>query len=189
MLQCKEQFWQDECINGGFSKTTMPIGQLHYPSNPEFMEFQTMNEAFSCAILGNRKHSCLAPRLLSQPLLRQLKRVSLIHPNIYDYFEVGAIQAWYDDPSSQGAFCFPKPEEYIGSATTCITLIKHCISVEKLSPPVMGGYRELWCLGFEQLMSCTSAMNPFLNSESELCFVKNKRHFGLYCRIISINRL
>ena len=23
-------------IQGGFTKTNMPIGQLHYPSNPEF---------------------------------------------------------------------------------------------------------------------------------------------------------
>ena len=32
MLQYKERFWEKENIHGGFSKTTMPIGQLHYPT-------------------------------------------------------------------------------------------------------------------------------------------------------------
>ena len=32
MLQYKERFWEKENIHGGCSKTTMPIGQLHYPT-------------------------------------------------------------------------------------------------------------------------------------------------------------
>ena len=32
MLQCHTRFWQEQGIQGGFTKTNMPIGQLHYPS-------------------------------------------------------------------------------------------------------------------------------------------------------------
>ena len=112
MLQCKEQFWQDECINGGFSKTTMPIGQLHYPSNPEFIVPRDERGILMC-YTWKQEALLFGSQTSESAIAEAVEEISLIHPNIYDYFEVGAIQAWYDDPSSQGAFCFPKPEEYL----------------------------------------------------------------------------
>ena len=38
LLQCKERFWEDDDIYGGFSFTTLPIGQLHYPQQPRQKE-------------------------------------------------------------------------------------------------------------------------------------------------------
>ena len=37
MIQTKSRFWLkgDNKIKGGFSKTNLPIGQLHYPTHPE----------------------------------------------------------------------------------------------------------------------------------------------------------
>ncbi len=35
MIQSKTRFWEAEGIQGGFSKTNLPIGQIHYPSNPD----------------------------------------------------------------------------------------------------------------------------------------------------------
>ncbi len=38
MLQYKQQFWHEDAgaiIDGGFSKTNIPIGQLHYPTISE----------------------------------------------------------------------------------------------------------------------------------------------------------
>ncbi|XP_053376963.1 putative L-amino-acid oxidase YobN [Mercenaria mercenaria] len=35
MLQCKKRFWQKDVGHGGFSKTDMMIGQLHYPDYNE----------------------------------------------------------------------------------------------------------------------------------------------------------
>ena len=50
---------------------------------------------------GSRRASSLDHRLNRWPLQRQLKRY---HPEMKDNFEVGAVQAWYSDPTSQGAF-------------------------------------------------------------------------------------
>ena len=46
-------------------------------------------------------------------LAEAVEQIGEIHPEIKKEFEVGAVQAWYDDPSAQGAFCFLKPKQYI----------------------------------------------------------------------------
>ena len=112
MLQCKEQFWQEDGINGGFSKTTMPIGQLHYTSNPDFGVPKDERGILMC-YTWKQEALLFGSQTAESAIAEAVEEISLIHPKIYDYFEVGAVQAWYDDPSSQGAFCFPKPEEYI----------------------------------------------------------------------------
>ena len=33
-----------------------------------------------------------------------------------DYFEVGGVQSWYDDPTAQGAFCMLKPYQIRNTA-------------------------------------------------------------------------
>ena len=35
MIQCSDRFWEKEGIRGGFSKTNLPIGQVHYPTYDE----------------------------------------------------------------------------------------------------------------------------------------------------------
>lgn len=112
LLQCKTQFWQEQGINGGFTKTNMPIGQLHYPSNAGFVTPQDERGVLMCytwkqdaLLFGSQKPE--------NAIAEAVEEISLIHPEIYDHFEVGAIQPWYNEPTAQGAFCFPRPEEYI----------------------------------------------------------------------------
>ena len=112
MLQCKTQFWQEDRLDGGFSKTNMPIGQLHYPSNPDFKIPKTDRGILMCYTW--KQEALLFGSQNSQDAIAEaVKEISMIHPQIYENFEVGEVQAWYNDPASQGAFCFPKPREYM----------------------------------------------------------------------------
>ena len=41
-----------------------------------------------------------------------LGQIDEIHPGSSVFFETGAVQAWYSDPSTLGAFALLKPREY-----------------------------------------------------------------------------
>ena len=108
-IQSKTRFWEKQGIVGGFSKTNMPIGQLHYPSDKKtesdrgiLMCYTWGNEALMFGSQSHQNAISLATREVSQ-----------IHPEIKENFEVGAVQAWYSDPSSQGAYAVLKPDQYV----------------------------------------------------------------------------
>ena len=110
MLQYKERFWEKEPdnIHGGFSKTSMPIGQLHYPSDSDvkskrgiLMSYTWKSEALMFAALKP-----------ADAVREAVKEVARIHPNSEKYFEVGEVQAWSNDPHSQGAYALLKPHQY-----------------------------------------------------------------------------
>ena len=112
MLQCRHRFWQDKGIQGGFSKTNMPIGQIHYPSNPEF---KIPNDERGILMCYTWKSEALLFGLLSpeKAITEAVEEVAEIHPEITKEFEVGVVQSWYDDLSAQGGFCLLNPEQYI----------------------------------------------------------------------------
>ena len=108
-IQSKTRFWEKEGIVGGFSKTNMPIGQLHYPSNKEdeeergvLMCYTWGNEAL---MFGSQSHQ--------NAISQAVHQISQIHPDVKENFEVGAVQAWYSDSSAQGAYAVLKPEQYV----------------------------------------------------------------------------
>jgi len=109
MLQCKTRFWEKEGIKGGFTKTNMPVGQIHYPTqvaNPKsdrgiLMCYTWKGEAVSFA--------ALPPHIAIQQAVRQIEE---IHPEIKQQFEVGAILAWSTEPSAQGAYALLKPYQH-----------------------------------------------------------------------------
>ena len=117
MLQCKTRFWEDEKydIRGGFSRTTLPIGQLHYPSNPKD------DPAFPDDVKGGilliytwkseaLMFGSLPPEIAVYEAVRQITE---IHPEMdTEYDNVWAIVPWYNEPSAQGAYCVLKPTEY-----------------------------------------------------------------------------
>lgn len=120
MLQCKEQFWlrKDRPLIGGFSKTNLPIGQLHYPTNENYdttdnQEALEKQRGVLMLYTWKREAMLFGSQSSESAIAEAVHEVSLIHPEIYKYFEVGVVQAWYNDPAAQGAFCFPKPEEYL----------------------------------------------------------------------------
>ena len=79
MIQCSDRFWEKQGIRGGFSKTNMPIGQIHYPTYDEnaksergiLMCYTWKSEALSFA--------ALKPEVAIQETIRQLEE---IHPQI-----------------------------------------------------------------------------------------------------------
>ena len=110
LLQCRTRFWEAQGIQGGATATDLPISLIVYPSNPGFeipmsqrgilMCYSTSDNAM---LFGSRTHE--------DAIAEAIKEVATIHPEIEQYFEVGAVQSWNDDPSAQGAFCVLKPEQ------------------------------------------------------------------------------
>ena len=112
LLQCRERFWEREGINGGFSKTNMPIGQLHYPSNPEFKIPSTDRGILMC-YTWKQEALLFGSQSPKDAIAEAVREIEEIHPKIRKYFEVGAVQAWYSDPTSQGAYGLLKPMQYL----------------------------------------------------------------------------
>jgi len=123
MLQCKTRFWEKEGIKGGFSKTNMPIGQIHYPTqvaDPKsdrgiLMCYTWKGEAVSFA--------ALPPFIAIHEAVRQLEE---IHPEMKEQFEVGAMQAWSAEPSAQGAYALLKPYQY---KNVRLLMVKPCLNI------------------------------------------------------------
>ena len=111
MIQSKTRFWENEGIQGGFSKTNMPIGQVHYPTN---VNFETPSSERGILMCYTWKSEALL--FGSQPKQNAVREavdeIADIHPEIKDNFETGTIQAWYSDPASQGAYALLTPSQY-----------------------------------------------------------------------------
>jgi monoamine oxidase len=114
MLQCRSKFWQAEGIQGGFSKTNMPIGQIHYPSNPNFEE-PTSERGVMMIYTWKSEALLFGSHSEQNAIAEVVEQVSEIHPQIKEEFEVGVMQSWYTDPTAQGAFCILKPDQYIAT--------------------------------------------------------------------------
>lgn len=111
MLQTKTRFWEREGIQGGFSRTSIPIGQIHYPSNPDGNTIPGERGVLLCYTWKSEAllFGSLNPIVAIREAVRQL---SEIHPEIEDEFETGAIISWYDEPSAQGAYALLKPTQF-----------------------------------------------------------------------------
>lgn len=86
-------------------------GQLHYPdwsdsgiSAEERGVLMVYTWGQDALIFGAQTHA--------EAIENAVKQVAKIHKEITEQFEVGAVQAWYSDPTSEGAFAFLKPNQY-----------------------------------------------------------------------------
>ena len=132
MLQYKKQFWnngQDSNtdITGGFSKTNMPIGQLHYPTEVEVVAGKDGSGDWIAKPVTKDKKGILmvytwkAEALLwgaleeNQAIMLAMNQIDELHPDIdtKELFQVGRRQAWASDPTTLGAFALLRPKEYI----------------------------------------------------------------------------
>jgi len=110
-IQTKTRFWEEDDIKGGFSKTNLPIGQLHYPSNVTgdypgekgiLMVYTWKTEAL---LFGSLDHTTA--------LHEAVEQIATIHPEIKNHqVETGAVVAWYSQPNAQGAYTLLKPTQY-----------------------------------------------------------------------------
>ena len=120
MLQCKTRFWEEKKydIRGGFSRTTLPIGQLHYPSNPK------KQPAFPPDVTGGillvytwKSEALMFGALDPQKAVEEaVRQITEIHPEMADkdkgFDNIWAIEPWYNEPSAQGAYCLLKPTQF-----------------------------------------------------------------------------
>lgn len=113
IVQTKTRFWEKEPykINGGFSKTSLPIGQIHYvrPENITTKQgiiliYTWKNEAL---IFGS-----LTPEQVKQEVVEEIAE---IHPEITTTegeVEACIVHAWYNQPSYQGAYGLMKTTQF-----------------------------------------------------------------------------
>ena len=125
MLQYKQQFWHEDAgaiIDGGFSKTNIPIGQLHYPTISEEKRSLIHLRVPDKAIVDQKgilmvytwKSEALLWGALTeeQAIMLAVNQIERIHPNSKSIFQVGKRQAWASDPTTLGAFAMLRPREY-----------------------------------------------------------------------------
>ncbi len=127
MLQYKQQFWHDDAgaiIDGGFSKTNMPIGQLHYPTilsegmrsliHLRVPEKALVDQKGILMVYTWKSEALLWGALTEdQAIMLAVNQIERIHPNSKRLFQVAKRQAWADDPTTLGAFAMLRPREYI----------------------------------------------------------------------------
>ena len=116
MLQCKTRFWESEKydIRGGFSRTTLPIGQLHYPSNPKDDPAFPEDVKGGILLVYTWKSEALMFGSLDPETAVKLavSQITEIHHEMKtEYDNVWAIEPWYNEPSAQGAYCLLKPTQ------------------------------------------------------------------------------
>ena len=109
-IQTKTRFWENEGIKGGFSKTNLPIGQLHYPSN---VTGEHPGEKGILLVYTWKTEALLFGSLDPTTALHEVvEQIATIHPEIKDQVETGAVCAWYNHPTAQGAYALLKPNQY-----------------------------------------------------------------------------
>ena len=114
MLQCKTRFWEKSCgIQGGFSKTSLPIGQIHYPSNPGFNSIPEHIKAGILLCYTWKQEALLFGSLKPEVAIHKaVEQLSEIHPEVKEQFDFGAIEVWYNEPAAQGAYALLKPHQF-----------------------------------------------------------------------------
>ena len=118
LLQCETRFWENEekyDIRGGFTRTTLPIGQLHYPSNPkDEPAFPDDVEQGILLIYTWKSEALMFGSLHPQKAVDEaVAQIAEIHPEMKTEFKnVWAIEPWYNEPSAQGAYCLLKPNQF-----------------------------------------------------------------------------
>ncbi|XP_022792312.1 L-amino acid oxidase-like [Stylophora pistillata] len=109
-IQTKTRFWEKDGIKGGFSKTDLPIGQLHYSSN---VTGEHPGEKGILLVYTWKTEALLFGSLDPTTALHEaVKQIATIHPEIKDQVETGAVCAWYNQPTAQGAYALLKPTQY-----------------------------------------------------------------------------
>ena len=115
ILQTKRRFWEDKKYNiqGGFSKTNLPIGQIHYVKpDPEYLEstkqgiimvFTLKNDALMFGFMTKE-----------QVELEAIEQIAEFHPEIKEanMIEKHFVRAWSNQPSYQCAYAFLKARQF-----------------------------------------------------------------------------
>ncbi|KAK3099749.1 hypothetical protein FSP39_009068 [Pinctada imbricata] len=127
LLQCKSRFWEKDLGNGGFSRTNLPIGQIHYPSNEN--RHPNTDRAILLSYTWGQDAIMLGAQSEQEAVASAVRQLKHIHPEIEQYFEVGRVQAWTRDPSAQLAFVNLNPNQYKYSMETLLKTDTHPLHI------------------------------------------------------------
>ena len=122
-LGFRERFWEKgeyPIVNGGISRTDLPISQIVYPSK------ESCDEKSKRGVLllytWNKEALLFSSQPEDEALAEALREVQSVYDGLLgdeavskvtDNFEAGAIQSWYTDPSSEGAYVHLLPYSYM----------------------------------------------------------------------------
>lgn len=118
-LQCKTRFWEKEVGTGGFTKTNLPIGQLHYPSKDD--PPKPNERGILVSYTWEQDALIFGSQPTNQVIDVAVREITKIHPKMKEEFEVGMVQAWFSDEAAQGAYACLQPYQYNDGMTTLMT--------------------------------------------------------------------
>jgi monoamine oxidase len=142
-LGFRERFWEKgkyPIVNGGISRTDLPISQIVYPSK------ETCDDKSKRGVLllytWNKEALLFSSQPQDEALTEALREVQTVYEGLLDddkagskvtdSFEAGAIQSWYTDPASEGAYVHLLPYSYMHHMRTLL-------EPKKIRPIFFGG--------------------------------------------------
>ncbi|XP_028405669.1 L-amino-acid oxidase-like [Dendronephthya gigantea] len=124
-LGFRERFWERAkypVVNGGITKTNLPISQIVYPSKTDTDE-QGSERGILLLYTWNREALSFGSQPEDEALTEALREIQTVYERllcedesasiVQDTFEVGAVQSWYTDPTAQGAYVHLLPYSYM----------------------------------------------------------------------------
>ncbi|CAB4018439.1 L-amino-acid oxidase-like, partial [Paramuricea clavata] len=115
ILQTKRRFWEDAKYNiqGGFSKTNLPIGKIYYVKpDPEYVESTKQG----IILVYTLKNDALIFGSLTkeQVKLEAIEQIAEFHPEIKeeDMIEKYFVHGWSNQPSYRGCVAFLKANQF-----------------------------------------------------------------------------
>ena len=146
-IQTKTRFWEkgDHSIEGGFSKTNLPIGQIHYVTNNDSCHDDREKTEKGLLLIYTWKSEALLFGSLDPDIAvkEAVEQIATIHKDIEEEFELGLVHAWYDQPSAQGAYGLLKPNQFKNVRWLWKPMCNF-ILLERLSQLLAGGSKEPW---------------------------------------------
>ncbi|KAL3831345.1 hypothetical protein ACJMK2_023104 [Sinanodonta woodiana] len=160
LMQFRERFWQTNVGQGGFTKTDLPIGQIHYPGWDD-SEQTSKDRGILVSYTWGQDALIFGAQPKDQAVASAIRILKEIHDEAETYFELGTVQSWFSDPTAQGAFAYLHPYEYIDSMA----------ALRRSHPPIyLAGEAISWANGWIQgaLMSgLNAAYNFFSQNEHQ----------------------
>ncbi|XP_028405470.1 uncharacterized protein LOC114528090 [Dendronephthya gigantea] len=124
-LGFRERFWERAnypVVNGGITKTNLPISQIVYPSKTDTDE-QDSERGVLLLYTWNREALSFGSQPEDEAITEALREIQTVYEGllcedesasiVQDTFEVGAVQSWYTDPTAQGAYVHLLPYSYM----------------------------------------------------------------------------
>lgn len=96
ILQCKNRFWQKDIGQGGFTRTSLPIGQIYYPVWPG-SGYTDGDRGLLVVYFWAKDALIFGSQPKRYALASAVRQIKHMHPETEERFEVGNVQTWCSD--------------------------------------------------------------------------------------------